>query len=124
MAPAHESCSFAKRPCSLSRCGSRTGGQSFVKVKGAPRSPETRVWRRRRTAAKWDWRTSGPTASRKSKSQTAKSLLLKMIQSEKSAPLWPSWTLTSRVAPCAFTPLLVSPFYLVTATATPPVNLS
>lgn len=37
-----------------SRCGSRTGGQSFVKVRDARRSPETTAWR-----TCWDQRTSG-----------------------------------------------------------------
>lgn len=37
-----------------SRCGSRTGGQSFVKVRGVPRSPGTRLWRRHHIGAKWN----------------------------------------------------------------------
>lgn len=42
-----------------SRCGSRTGGQSFVKVRDARRSPETIVWRTRWWAVKQDQRKSG-----------------------------------------------------------------
>lgn len=42
----------------LSRCGSRIGGQSFVKVRGAPRSPETTVWRRRHITARQEKRKS------------------------------------------------------------------
>lgn len=41
------------------RCGSRTGGQSFVKVRDARRSPETTAWRTCWWAVRWDQRTSG-----------------------------------------------------------------
>lgn len=42
-----------------SRCGSRTGGQSFVKARDARRSPETTAWRTCWWAVRWDQRTSG-----------------------------------------------------------------
>lgn len=49
------------RWCSLSyRCGSRTGGQSFVKDSVVPHFPESRVGKKRRSTAKQDKRRQGP----------------------------------------------------------------
>lgn len=80
-----DKCTFAV--CS-SRCGLRTGGRSFVKVSGAPRSPETTVWRRRPITARRDRRTSGQKTNR--------------------TPLHHTWTATSLlVAVPLLIPLLV-----------------
>lgn len=56
----YELCHFTKFTIAvyLSRCGSRIGGQSFVKVRGAPRFLETTVRRRRHVTAKWEKRKS------------------------------------------------------------------
>lgn len=103
-----------------SRCGSRTGGQSFVKVRDARRSPETRAWRTCRWAAKQDQRKSGWKRHQRTRTATSFALLL-----PRRLLMWPHLqtlarrqTLMLHSTRYDFAPLQISPLWQGSASAT------
>lgn len=104
-----------------SRCGSRTGGQSFVKVRDARRSPETRAWRTCRRAATQDQSKSG--WKRHQRTRTAKSFILllprRLLMWTNLQTLARLQTLRRHSTRYDFAPLQISPLCQGSASATP-----
>lgn len=113
---------------STSRCGSRTGGQSFVKVRDAPRSPETRARRTWRWAVKQDQGKSG--WKRPQRTRTAKPSALplplprRLLTRTNLQTLARPQTLMLLSTRCGFAPLRVSPLWQGSASATRLSSLS